>query len=124
VPDLLNQAGPVINRDVWAVSRGGTPLPLPGNAANLNRLLALTAYTTASATLDSAIRLEAAGHCASPESAQRLEEQLRALITLAKSASKRTDLAPVLASGDLRNGSEVDVSFVATPQAVQELLGF
>jgi hypothetical protein len=125
VPDLLSLARPVINRDVWAVSRGGTPLPLPGNAANLNRLLALTAYTTASATLDSAIRLEAGGHCASPESAQRLEEQLRALITLAKSASKRTDLAPVLASADLRrDGSEVDLSLVATPQAVQELLGF
>jgi hypothetical protein len=125
VPDLLNQAGPIINRDVWAVSRGGTPLPLPGNAANLNRLLALTAYTTASATLDSAIRLEAGGHCASPKSAQRLEEQLRALITLAKSASKRTDLAPVLASADLRrDGSLVHLALLASPQAVQQLLGF
>jgi len=125
VPDLVTQAGPVMNRDLWAVSRGGTGLPLPGNAANLNRLLALTAYTMASATLDSAIRLEADGHCASPESAQRLEEQLRALITLARSAARRTDLARALASAELRrDGSVVHLSLVATPQAVEQLLGF
>jgi hypothetical protein len=125
VRDLVAQAGPLMNRDVWAVSRGSTRLPLPGNAANLNRLLALTAYTTASATLDSAIRLEADGHSGSPESAQRLEEHLRALITLGRSAAKSTDLSSVLASAEVRrDGSVVHLSVVATPQAVQQLLGF
>jgi hypothetical protein len=125
VPDLVAQAAPVMNRDLWAISRGSTRLPLPGNAANLNRLLALTDYTAASATLDSAIHLEAEGHSGSAESASRLEEQLRALITLAKSAAKRTELAPVLASAELRReGSIVHLRLVASPQAVQQLLGF
>ena len=69
VPDLVAQAGPVIDRDLWAVIRGGTRLPLPGNSANLNRLLARTEYTTVSAIWNSAIRLEADGHCRTAESA-------------------------------------------------------
>ena len=108
-----------------AVVRGGTRLPLPGNSANLNRLVAFTKYTTASATWDSAIRLEADGHCATPESARQLEERLRALVTLAKSAAKAPQLASVLASIELgHDGSVVHLALLASPQAVQELLGF
>jgi hypothetical protein len=125
MPDLVAQATPVINRDLWAVTRGETRLPLPGNAANLNRLLALTNYTTASATLDAAIRLEADGHCAAPESALQLEEHLRALITLGRSTVKAPDLASVLSSVELhRNASVVRLTVLASPQAVQGLLGF
>jgi hypothetical protein len=128
VPYLVAQAAPVIDRDLWAVVRGSTRLPLPGNGANLNRLLALTEYTTASAALgsaDSAIRLEADGHCATPESARGLEERLRALITFGKAAANAPDLASLLASTELRReGSVVHLSLAASPQAVQQLLGF
>jgi hypothetical protein len=125
VPDLVAQAAPVIDRDLWAVVHGSTRLPLPGNGGNLNRLLAFTEYTTASATWDSAIRLEADGHCATPESARQLEERLRALITLAKAAAKAPDLASVLASIELRrDGSLVHLGLRASPQAVQQQLGF
>jgi hypothetical protein len=125
VPDLVAQAAKVINRDLWAVVRGSTRLPLPGNSANLNRLLALTDYIAASATWDSAIRLEADSYCAAPESALHLEERLRALVTLASSAAKAPDLASLLSSIELRrDGSVVHLTLLASPQAVQELLGF
>jgi hypothetical protein len=124
-PDLVAQAAPVINHDLWAVVRGGTRLPLPGNSANLNRLLAFTEYTTASAAWNAAIRFEADGHCATPESARQLEERLRALITLAKAAAKAPDLALALASIELRrDGSVVHLALLGSPQAVQQLLGF
>jgi hypothetical protein len=124
-PALVALAAPVINKDIWAVMRGGTRLPLPGNGANLNRLLALTEYTTASATWDSTIRLDAEGHCATPEFARQLEEHLRALITLGKAAAKAPDLASLFQSVELRrDGNVVRLSFGATPQAVEHLLGF
>ena len=123
VAPVLTQAAPVINNDIWAVVRGGTRLPLPGNGANVNRLLALTEYTTASTTWDSAIRLDADGHCATPESARQLEEHLRALITLGKVAAKTPDLASLLASVQLRREANVvHLDFQASPQAVGELL--
>jgi hypothetical protein len=119
---LVGQAAPVTDKDIWAVVRGGTRLPFPGNGANVNRLLALTQYTTASGTLDSAIRLEADGHCATPESARELEEHLRALITLGKAAAKARDLASLLASVELRRErNQVSVGFLASPQALEEL---
>ena len=125
MPDLMAHLTPVINRDLWALVRGGTRLPLPGNSANLNRLLALTEYTAASATWDSRIRLEADGHCAAPESALQLEERLRALITLASSAVKAPDLRSLLSSVELRrDGSLVHLTLLAGPQAIQQLLGF
>ena len=125
VPDLVAQAGPVIDRDLWAVIRGGTRLPLPGNSANLNRLLARTEYTTVSAIWNSAIRLEADGHCRTAESALQLEERVRALITLARAAAKAPDLASALASVEFRrDGSVVRLKVLASPQAVQQLLGF
>ena len=124
-PELIAQATPVINRDLWVVVRGGTRLPLPGNSANLNRLLALTAYTTASATWNVTTRLEADGHCAIPESARQLEERLRALVTLARSAARAPDLGSALGSVELRrDGSVVHLALLASPKAVQEFLGF
>ena len=124
-PALVAQAAPVLTKDIWAVVRGGARLPLPGNAANVNRLLALTGYTTASATWDAAIRMDADGHCAAPESARQLEEHLRALITLGKATAKAPDLASLFQSVDLRrDGNVVRLSFSATPQAVEHLLGF
>jgi hypothetical protein len=122
-PDLVARASPVADRDIWAVVRGGTRLPLPGNLANVNRLLALTEYTTASATWDSAVGLDADGHCATPESARQLEEHLRALITLARAAAKSPDLASLLASVKLRREANVvHLDFQASPQALEELL--
>jgi len=121
--ELMAHAAPVVNKDIWAVMRGGIRLPLPGNGANVNRLLALSEYTTASAVWDSAIRLEFDGHCTTPESASRLEERLRALITLGKTAVKRPDFASLFQSIELmRDGPVVHLRFRASPQAVEELL--
>jgi len=123
VAPLLNRAAPVRDRDIWAIVRGGARLPLPGNSANINLLLALTEYTTASAVWDSAIRLELDAHCATPETASRLEERLRALVTLARATVKAPGQASLLQSIELaRDGPVVRLRFRASPQAVGELL--
>jgi hypothetical protein len=124
-PDLVAQAAPMADKDIWAVLRGGVRLPLPGNAANANRLLALTRYTTANAQLDSEIRAEADGHCATPESARQLEERLRALITLAKATMKASNPESLLSSIELRReDSVVHLTLHTSPQTVEKLLGF
>jgi hypothetical protein len=103
--------------------RGATRLPLTGNLANFNKLVALTQFTTASAQWDAEIRVEADGHCATPEAAGQLEERVRALITLGKAAAKAKDARALFESIELkREGSDVRLGFRAKPQAVEELL--
>ena len=82
-PSLLARSQPIAGRPIWAVVRGARPLPLTGNAANLNRLLRFTDYATIAATVNSAIELEAAGFCPTADAARQLEETLRGLISLA-----------------------------------------
>jgi hypothetical protein len=70
-------AGPL-----WVVADGSAQVPLAGNAANLNRLLHFTQYTTATATFDARPILKLAGTCGSEENARRVEETVRAVVSL------------------------------------------
>jgi hypothetical protein len=123
-PDLLAQARGMMNKPIWVVARGGRPLPLSGNLANLNTLLQLTEYTTVSARFDSGIDLEAAGLCGNTDAASKLEETVRGMVTLESAAAKRDpDLATLLRSVQVRrDGATVQVKASTTVAAVEKLL--
>ena len=100
-PDLVAHAGPIAAAaPIWAVVRGGVILPLTGNAANLNRLLHLVDYATLTMKLDPLIDLDLTAVSRTAGQAQHLEENLRAILTLAGAASPRLD--PLLRTADVR----------------------
>jgi hypothetical protein len=79
-PQLLAQAPR--DRAVWAAIRGDATLPLRGNAANFNRLLHSTEYTSLGLTLAGAIRLDASGVCRSAADADRLRATAGGMLLL------------------------------------------
>jgi hypothetical protein len=122
-PSLLARAQPIAGRPIWAVARGARPLPLTGNAANLNRLLRYTDYATIAATVNTAIELEVAGFCPTADAARQLEETLRGLISLATATTHDGDLAELMRSAQLRReDSIVRVSLSASAPTLEELL--
>ena len=123
-PDLLAQARGIMQKPIWVVVRGGRPLPLAGNLANLNTLLQLTQYVTVSAVMNSGIDLEVVGICASPNAASKLEETVRAMVTLASSAAKRdTDLTSLLHSVQVRReDTTVQVKASTAVATIEKLL--
>jgi hypothetical protein len=122
-PDLLAQASSIMNKPLWVVARGGVPLPLSENLANLNTLLRLTEYTTVTASFDSGIDLEAVGLCGNTDAATKLEQTLRAMVTLAAAAAKRDpDLASLLRSVQVRRDvATVQVKASTTVAALEKL---
>lgn len=77
--ELLKRAA--LDAPAWLVARGDVTLPLPGNLANINRLLHQTEYTSVAAR---GSEIEATAECRSPEAARHLEENIRALASLAR----------------------------------------
>jgi hypothetical protein len=117
-PQLVAEAAPVMHSAIWAVVRGDAHLPLPGNMANLNRLLHFTDYATAAIHTDSGLQIEFTGYCAGPDRAQHLEESVRALVTLSAAATRAPGTAALLKSIHVdRDGSIVHVHFEANPSA-------
>ena len=98
--------------DVWAVMRGGGPLPLGGNAANVNHLLRLTDWLSAGATAGQKFDIEITAYCRSGDAASQFEETLRATLTLAN-----IDTADVN-----RDGLTVRIKGSASPELVGRLL--
>ena len=80
-PSLIWHAA---NTPIWIVVRGDTPLPLTGNLANVNRLVQQTVYTRVTARIQSRVEFEAEGVCVNDQAAEHLEQNLRAIATLAK----------------------------------------
>jgi hypothetical protein len=120
---LLARSQPIADRPIWAVARGARPLPLTGNAANLNRLLRFTDYATIAATVNSTIELEASGFCPTADAARQLEETLRGLISLATATTHDRDLAALMRSVQLRReDATVHVSLSASAPTLEELL--
>lgn len=117
-PDLLGHlAG---NPQIWAVARGGITLPLTGNAANLNRLLHLVDYATLTAKIDSRLAFDLTGVCRTAEAGQRLEETLRAIVSLAGAANPRLD--PILRSTEIRrDGAIVHAALSTDPDSAGKL---
>jgi hypothetical protein len=66
----------------WAVIRGGTRLPLQGNLANLNNLLADAELVTAGVRPGEGYAVELTASCASEDRARRFEGSLRAVLLL------------------------------------------
>jgi hypothetical protein len=77
--DLLRRATP--DAPAWLVTRGSVTLPLPGNLTNINRLLHQTEYTAVTARGND---IEATAECRTAEQARHLEENIRALASLAR----------------------------------------
>ena len=76
-------------REIWIVALGNATLPVSGNAQNLNRLLHSTEYATLAVHVTDGIEAEATGVCGTAEAARRLEEELRAMASIAAAAEAR-----------------------------------
>jgi len=110
---------------IWAVARGGGALALPGNAANLSRLLSFTEYATFAAKLTGSIELQATGVARDDAGAQRLEEYLRGFVSLAILAAGRNAAlaAPLRALQVSRQGAAARVTLSASPEEAAALFG-
>jgi hypothetical protein len=85
---LLTDAAPLAARNpIWVVIRGGSPLPLEGNLANLNNLLRETELVTLGARPGDPIGVDLTAACPTADAAGRFEGSLRALLLLTKLAS-------------------------------------
>lgn len=106
---------------IWAVIRGDAHLALPGNLANLNRLLHFTDYATAAIQGESTLQIDLKGYCPGPDKAQHLEESVRALVTLSAAAARASSVAALLKSIQVdRAGSIVHIHFAGNPSAPGE----
>jgi hypothetical protein len=81
-PDLIRNA--VTNAPLWVIARGNAALPLTGNLANLNRLLEQTDYTRVTARVGERVEFQADGVCHSDDVAAHLEQNIRAIASLAR----------------------------------------
>jgi hypothetical protein len=125
-PDLLARAASLAGgKQIWMVARGGIPLPVAGNAANLNRLLRDTEYAAIAARIDSGIEIEATAVGRTAEAGREFEENLRAILTLTAAANARhPDLVALIRSIQIRREDRtVRAVLSGGPDAVAHLLG-
>ena len=104
-------------KPVWVYLRGGTALPLTGNAANVNRLMHSTASATLTVALGDRIDLELTAIGLNDAAATEFEQSLRAMLTLATAAKVRLPAVQIS-----RRGREVDVSCRTEPEVLEQLL--
>jgi hypothetical protein len=103
---------------------GNANLPVSGNAQNLNRLLHATEYATLAVHVTDSIEAQAMGVCGTAEAARRLEEELRAMASVAAAAEARQpeiagELRAIQVSRDERT---VRVDLRADAAGVEQLL--
>jgi hypothetical protein len=80
---LLVRAEPLASgADIWVAVVGGAKLPLTGNGENINGLIQTTEYSVLTIRLADRVELALTGVCRDAESGRRLEETVRAMITL------------------------------------------
>jgi hypothetical protein len=126
VPWLLSHAAEAANASqAWAIAQGGVTFTLSGDAANVNRILSFVDYASVAIHLDSGVRIDAVGAGRDQESAQHLEETLRAFFTLAAAGVQRDRaLADALRSIQVqRDGLTVRVGIAASTEEVAKLAG-
>jgi hypothetical protein len=124
-PGLVRRANTVAvaKPTIWIVARGTATVPGGGDLANLNRLLHMTDYATVAARLDSGVDLDAAGICANPDMARKLEENTRGLLSLAAAMTRQADVAAVVRSAKVaREGDTVRITLSAGAETARELL--
>jgi hypothetical protein len=107
------------------VARGGIPLPIAGNAANLNRLLRNTEYAAIAARIGSGIEIEVTVVGRTAEAGREFEENLRAILSLTAAANARQpDLVALIHSIQIRREDRtVRAVLSGGPDAVARLLG-
>jgi hypothetical protein len=117
-PELVEAAKLVAgDKPIWIVIRGGVMLPLSGNAANVNRLLHATKYTTITLGLRDNIDLELTALCLTADAGREFEQSLRAMITLASAARARLPEIQIR-----REDRTVHVTLSAAPDGLDQLL--
>ncbi|HUP02719.1 MAG TPA: hypothetical protein VMU19_01940 [Bryobacteraceae bacterium] len=124
-PWLMERAATAANNSqIWVAAQGGATFPLTGDAANVNRFLALAESISLTVRLDAAVHLEAAAACRTPDDARQLEENLRAFLTFAaRGAGKDRGLATLLSSIQVeRNGLAVRAAVTANPDEAGKLI--
>jgi hypothetical protein len=97
----------------WAVIRGGTRLPLHGNLANLNNLIADAETLTAGVQTADDYAVELTAQCPSDERAQHFEGSLRAVLLLIKAGP---------AAQVQRDGRKVQASMKVPAEAIGKLM--
>jgi hypothetical protein len=109
---------------IWIVARGGVALPLPGNAANLNRLLRDCENAAIMVKVDSLVSLSFTALGRTSDAAHKVEDTLRATITLAAAGEgHRPDILALLHAIRLtRDDRIVRATVEATPEATGKLL--
>ena len=125
-PGLFARAATVADGvQMWMVARGGVPLPVAGNAANLNRLLRDTEYATIAVRIGSRIEIEASAAGRTAEAAREFEESVRAILSLAAVANARQpDLVALIRSIQIRRDDRtVRAVLSGGADAVARLLG-
>jgi hypothetical protein len=121
---LLEHAEPLAAANaLWMVTAGNANLPVSGNGENLNRLLHTTQYTTWSVRLTDNVAIEVVGICNAPESALRLEETIRAFLTMGAAASSRQpEIRGLLKRVQLRRDDRtVHLNLTAEPAELEQL---
>src|SRR5271157_3180683 len=123
-PDLLIRAASLADgKQIWMVARGGVPLPVAGNAANLNRLLRDTEYAAIAARIGSRIEIEAIAVARTAEAGREFEENLRAIFSLTTAGVRQPDLVALIRSIRIsREDRTVRASFSGGADAVDRLL--
>lgn len=124
-PRLLGLAEKLAaGREIWIVAMGNAMLPVSGNAENLNRLLHATEYATLAVHVTDGIQAEATGVCGTAEAARRLEEELRAMASVAAAAeARRPGIAVQLRAIQVsREERTVRVDLRADAAGVEQLL--
>jgi hypothetical protein len=121
---LARAASLADGRQIWMVARGGVPLPIAGNAANLNRLLRNTEYAAIAARLGSGIEIEVTAVGRTAEAGREFEENLRAILSLTAAANARQpDLVALIHSIQIRREDRtVRAVLSGGPDAVARLL--
>jgi hypothetical protein len=124
-PTLAALAEPIAaGHQIWIVVQGGTPLPLTGNAENLNHVIRNADSVTLTAHVDSGLGLTVTALGRTATTAQTIEESLRAEITLAAAAeSHQPDLAKLLQSIQIdRDSRTVRITLSTDAAAAAKLL--
>ncbi|MGA2040465.1 MAG: hypothetical protein ABSH42_14395 [Bryobacteraceae bacterium] len=124
-PGLIDYGSEVgAGRAIWMAVRGGTPLPLSGNLANLNVLLEDADFGGAALDLGDAATLQLDARGRTAESAERLEERLRGFLSLAAEAEiRRPEIAELIRGARIgRSGRNVTATLSASPDVLAKLI--
>ncbi|MGA2117506.1 MAG: hypothetical protein ABSH56_22430 [Bryobacteraceae bacterium] len=110
---------------LWIAASAGAELPLSGNYANLNRLLADVTYVSLSARLAGDCRLRLSAESRGEAAGRRFEQTLRAMLSLAAMAEARhAELAGALNQAVVRrDGRRIEAELSGSMQTVARLLG-